>query len=81
MGVDSQGDNSVVLSYSGLDLLGGVRLGVLPTAALALEADLRVVLIVGYKESPTTTGASASGIALRFGGGLVIGSTSCSAYT
>jgi hypothetical protein len=69
MGVDSQGDNSVVLSYSGLDLLGGVRLGVLPTAALALEADLRGGLIVGYKESPTTTGASASGIALRFGGG------------
>lgn len=69
MGVESQGDNSVVLSYSGLDLLGGVRLGVLPTSALALEADLRGGLIVGYKESPTTTGASASGVALRFGGG------------
>lgn len=69
MGVESQGDNSVVLSYSGLDLLGGVRLGVLPTAALALEADLRGGLLVAYKESPTTTGASASGITLRFGGG------------
>lgn len=69
MSVESQGDNSVVLSYSGIDLVGGVRLGVLPTAALALEADLRGGLIVGYSEAPTTTGNDASGFALRLGGG------------
>lgn len=67
MTVEGQGDNSVVVSYSGVDLQGGLRLGVSLSSALTIEIEGRGGAVLLYDEGPTNTGDGGSGIGLRFG--------------
>ncbi len=67
MTVQSQGNNTVVVSYSGIDLQGGLRLGISLSKALTIDIEGRGGAIVMYDEGPTTTGNGGSGFGLRFG--------------
>ena len=68
MSAEPQGENTVVVSWNAFDLSGGVRLGVRASRELAFEVDGRGGLVLGYGESPATTGEGGSGLSLRFGG-------------
>lgn len=70
MTVDGQGDNTVVVSYSNIDVQGGLRFGVAVTEDLVFDAEGRFGGVLVYDEGPTTTGESGSGYNLRFGGGV-----------
>ena len=67
MTVEGQGDNTVVVSYSAVDVQGGLRLGVALTEDLVVDLEGRFGGVVLYDEGPTTTGDGGKGINLNFG--------------
>lgn len=67
MTAEGQGDNSVVVSYSAIDVQGGLRIGAALTQDLVVELETKVGGVLLYDEGPTTTGDSGSGINLQFG--------------
>ena len=70
LSVDSQGVNSVVLSYEALDLMGGLRFLLQLGRSFAVEADVRGGYLLGYSEEPTTTGADGTGFTIQAGGAI-----------
>lgn len=63
--VDEQGPNTVVLAYSTFALGGGARLGVELPPGLGFDVEGKAGAIVGFSESPSTTGADGSGVRLE----------------
>jgi hypothetical protein len=68
MTAQGQGDNTVVVSYSGIDVQGGLRVGVAPTEDLVFELEARGGVVLAYSEGPTTTGESGAGFNMKVGG-------------
>ncbi len=66
--VESQGENTVVVSWSAIDAHLGARFGIQISEAAAIELDAKGGLVLAYSEGPTTTGDSGSGLSLRVGG-------------
>lgn len=70
MTAESQGENSVVVSWSAIDIGAGARANVQVNEQLALSAFVRGGLVVSYSEGPTTTGDGGGGINLGLGADL-----------
>ncbi|MCB9646486.1 MAG: hypothetical protein H6730_07790 [Deltaproteobacteria bacterium] len=68
MTAQGQGENTVVVSYSGINVQGGLRIGVAPMEDLVFELEGRGGLLLSYSEGPTTTGEGGSGFIVRVGG-------------
>ncbi len=68
--VDSQGANSVILSYGGLDVLAGLRSQLSVTETFTVELDVRGGALLGYREEPTTTGADGLGFSVYAGASI-----------
>jgi hypothetical protein len=67
MTAESQGENTVVVSWSAVDIGAGAKANVQVNEQIALSAFVRGGLVVSYSEGPTTTGDGGGGINLAVG--------------
>ncbi len=67
MSVQSQGDNTVVVSWSAIDANGGVEASLILLQSLAIELHGRGGYVFSYSESPKTTGEGGAGFDLNAG--------------
>lgn len=67
MTVESQGENTVVVSWSAIDIAAGLRLGIRVDEQLAFGIQGRFGVVPYYDEGPTTTGDGGFGIDFGIG--------------
>lgn len=68
LSAESQGESSVLLSWSAIDVHLGGRLSIRPSGSFAFDVDGRVGSIVSFSESPKNTGENGGGMSLQVGG-------------
>lgn len=68
MSAESQGPDSVVVSWSAFDVHGGARFTVRATQNLAFDVDGRAGFVLAFSEDPTETGQDGGGLSIRVGG-------------